>query len=142
MTDLDLPDVNVLVALLQPGHVHHRSAQAWFGSVERFATTSITESGFVRIALNPVIAGGQIAVSAVLASLSSLRGDDRAEFLPDDSSLAEPQFDLRGLSGFRQVTDFHLVNLAAAHSARLVTFDRRIGSTLMPDDRRLVCLLN
>lgn len=141
MSDLDLPDVNVLVALLHPGHVHHGPAQKWFGSVRRFATTPITESGFVRTALNPAIAGGPVKVVEVMASLNSLRSDDRAEFLPDDSSLAEPEFDLRGLNGFRQVTDFHLVNLVARHSACLVTFDRKIGSILMPDDRHLVCTL-
>ena len=138
MTDLDLPDVNVLVALLHPAHVHHRIAREWFNANERFATTPITESGFVRVGLNPTVAGASNSFAAVVASLKSLREQERAEFLPDDSTLAKLTFDSRGLTGFRQVTDFHLVNLAARHSACLVTFDQKISAVLMPDDRHLV----
>lgn len=49
----ELPDVNVLVALLQPSHVGHEMAMQWFESVESYATTPVTELGFVRLALNP-----------------------------------------------------------------------------------------
>ena len=135
---LDLPDVNVLVALLHPAHVHHLQAQKWFTSTQRFATTPITESGFIRMALNPVVAGQVTSLGDAMSSLSSVRADKRAEYVADDTSLAVPAIDLVGLVGFRQVTDFHLVNLAARHSARLVTFDRKIALTLAPRDRRLV----
>jgi toxin-antitoxin system PIN domain toxin len=138
MIDLELPDVNVLLALLHPAHAHHRQAQEWFDAVARFATTPITESGFLRTALNPTVVGAPTTAAAALASLKSVREHGRAEFLADDSSLADPGFDLRGLSGFRQVTDFQLVNLAARHSACLVTFDRKIRSSLLPDDQHLV----
>jgi len=46
-------------------------------------------------------------------------------FVPDDTSLADPAIDLIALSGYRQVTDLHLVNLAARHGLRLVTFDHK-----------------
>ena len=138
MTDVELPDVNVLVALMHPDHVHHRAAQSWFGSVDRFATTPITESGFLRLALNPNVVGDAIKPASAISSLRSLRAHARAEFLPDACSLADPAIDLVGLAGLRQVTDLHLVNLAAAHSARLVTFDAKIGPTLAPTDQHLV----
>ncbi len=138
MNDLELPDVNVLLALLHPAHVHHRPACEWFASVARFGTTPTTEAGFVRVALNPKVSGGPANAAAVIASLRSIRAHPRAEFLPDDSSLAEPELDLAGLSGFRQLTDFHLVNLAARHRARLVTFDRKIKPTLMPEEQHWV----
>jgi hypothetical protein len=35
-------------------------------------------------------------------------------FVADDSSLAEPLIDLDHLNGYRQATDFRLVNLASA----------------------------
>jgi toxin-antitoxin system PIN domain toxin len=136
--DLELPDVNVLVALLHPGHVHHRSAQRWFGSAVRFATTPITESGLLRVALNPAVTGPAASANAALASLRSLREHERAVFLPDDSSLAEPKIDLTGLVSFRQVPDLHLLNLAAHHSAQLVTFDAKIAPTLAPGDQGLI----
>ncbi|MFT4009581.1 MAG: hypothetical protein QM655_06000 [Nocardioidaceae bacterium] len=142
MTELDLPDVNVLVALLSPAHVHHDTAQTWFDSVACFATTPVTESGLVRMAMNPAVMGVAESAERALALLRSLREDARAEFLPDDSSLAEAAIDLVGLVGFRRVTDLHLVNLAAAHSGRLVTFDTKIRPVLSPDDQARVHVLS
>ncbi|GAB2707648.1 TA system VapC family ribonuclease toxin [Arthrobacter bambusae] len=130
MSDLDLPDVNVVIALLHPGHVHHPYAQHWFANVRRFATTPITETGFIRLALNPTVMGGQTSSEAALASLRSLRADPRATFLPDNATLADPVISVAAMTGHRQVTDMHLVNLAVVNSARLVTFDQRIASTL------------
>lgn len=138
---IDLPDVNVLVALLHAGHVFHQSAQQWFAGVEQFATTPITESGFLRVALNSAVVGTEIRAADALASLRSLRSDPRAQFLADDASLADPTISLVGLVGYRQITDLHLVNLAAAHNARLVTLDAKIRPVLIPDDRAHIVVL-
>lgn len=141
MSEFDLPDVNVLVALVSPAHVHHDGAQEWFDSVSHFATTPITECGLVRMAMNPAVMGVPQNAEDVLAVLRSLRGDERARFLEDGSSVAEAAIDLVGLVGFRQVTDLHLVNLAAASSGRLVTFDSKIRPVLGPEDQPLVHVL-
>ena len=141
MTDLDLPDVNVLIALVHPGHVHHEAAHAWFADTPRFATTPLTESGLIRLALNPSVVGTTVTAAQAIASLGSLRHHDKAVFLPDDSSLAQATIDLIGLAGYRQVTDLHLVNLAARHTARLVTFDAKISLTLAPLDQERVLTL-
>lgn len=138
---LELPDVNVLVALLQSKHVHHEAASDWFASVRRLATTPTTEAGFLRISLNPLTGSNTTSVAA-LASLESLRADERTEFLPDDSSLCEPIIDLSVFVGHRQVTDLHLVNLAAKHNATLVTFDGKIARALTAADQRLVRTLH
>ncbi|MCL2787717.1 MAG: PIN domain-containing protein [Micrococcales bacterium] len=141
MSDLDLPDVNVLVALLHPGHVHHGTAQRWFAGVRRFATTPITEAGFLRVSLNTAVMGVALRSVDVLDSLRSLRSDPRAEFLADDSSLAQACIDLVGLVGHRQIIDLHLVNLAATHRARLVTLDTKIRPTLVTTDQNNVLVL-
>jgi len=141
MNNLHLPDVNVLVALLHPGHVYHQNVQQWFTGVERFATTPITEVGLLRISLNPVVMGAEICVADALASLRSLRSHPRAEFLPDDSSLAQATIDLIGLAGHKQTTDLHLVNLAAIRNAYLVTLDTKIRPTLAPGDQDRVMVL-
>jgi len=141
MSDFDLPDVNVLVALLHPDHVHHAAAQNWFNGVQRFATTPITEAGFLRLTLNPVVMKGVVSVDIALASLRSLRADPRAMFCPDDSSLANAAIDLISLVGPKQVTDLHLVNLAVIHHGRLVTFDTKIRPTLVSDDQGHVLVL-
>lgn len=52
------------------------------------------------------------------------------------SSLVDSALDLTGLIGHRQVTDLHLLNLAARSGARLTTFDQRIAGALIPADRR------
>ncbi|GAA2103761.1 TA system VapC family ribonuclease toxin [Brevibacterium salitolerans] len=139
--ELELPDANVLIALFHRGHVHHESAAAWFNEVRRFATTPFTESAFLRLAMNPKIAGTAVGMADARRSLGSLRADSRWAFLEDDSSLVEPTVDLRGLGGYRQVTDYHLLNLIAGHDGWLATFDRKIAASLSQADRSLVRLL-
>jgi uncharacterized protein len=138
---LALPDVNVLVALLHPGHVHHRFALDWFATAGALATTPITEAGFLRLSLNPTVMGRAISPAEALASLRSVRDDPRTTFLPDAASFADPRIDLCGLVGYRQVTDLHLIDLVARNSGALVTFDRALSETLTRRDRRHVHLL-
>lgn len=136
-----LPDVNVLVALTNPAHVHHERAHRWLSSVTTFATTPVTEAGLVRLLMNPAVVGQEVTGPRALDILSRLRSDGRARFLPDATSLARATVDPIGLAGYRQVTDLHLVNLAARHDAVLVTFDRRIPGMLVGRDRRHVQVL-
>ncbi len=44
-----LLDVNVLLALVSPDHVHAGRAHAWFEGVTAWATTPITEAGPLRL---------------------------------------------------------------------------------------------
>ncbi len=46
-----------------------------------------------------------------------------------------------GLAGHKQVTDWHLLNLAARHDAVLVTFDRKLERSVGPEDGHLVQVL-
>jgi toxin-antitoxin system PIN domain toxin len=144
MTEADrlaLPDVNVLVALTNPNHLHHNLAHEWFASVSRFATTPITESGLLRLSLNRAVTGQDVAPARAIATLNSVRHDERAEFLADTATLAEPCIDLSALAGHRQVTDLHLANLAASSNAVLVTFDRTLPEALIRSDRKHVHLI-
>lgn len=141
MTRAELPDVNVLLALLNPNHVAHDIAGDWFDSVEQVATTPVTELGLVRLSLNPTVMGQRVAPAAAFASLRGLKRHERVTFVSDSSSLDEPAVELPGLQGHRQVTDFHLVNLAAQNDLTLVTLDRALRDALLPHDRGLVRLL-
>ncbi|MGL5825105.1 MAG: hypothetical protein ACRCYU_09865 [Nocardioides sp.] len=76
--------------------------------------------------------------SRALAKVRRARGH---RFLVDDSSLAQPQIDAGSLAGTIQVTDFHLVNLAARHGMRLATFDGALVRALSSADRRHVHLI-
>ena len=50
-----LLDVNVLIALLDPQHVHHNAAHHWFSSQVPigWATCPLTQNGVLRILGNP-----------------------------------------------------------------------------------------
>ncbi len=130
-----LLDVNVLLALTYPLHVHHRDAHLWFAQIDNWATTPMTEAGLVRLLLNRAIMGGDYSAATGVDLLRRLRALDGHVFLPDDSSLADSTVSLQALVGHRQVTDLHLANLAARHGFRLATFDRRLLDALPKDDQ-------
>jgi len=120
-----LLDINVLIALAWPNHLHHRDAQAWFSrkGAAGFRTCPITEAGFVRISSNPAFTSEAVApgdAMALLERMTKLRGHG---FWPDDLALREA---VRGLAlaGHRQVTDAYLLALASAHGGVFATLDR------------------
>lgn len=134
-----LLDVNVLVALTVDVHVHHTRAHAALaGCVGGWATCPITETALLRLLTNPLVTGRRITAADALAVLVGIRRQPGWEFVADRSSLTDPQIDTTTLIGTKQVTDFHLVNLAATENAVLVTFDGRLPGALSPADRRHV----
>lgn len=125
-----LLDVNVLIALAWPNHVGHRAAQRWFHSdaaEHGWATTPITEAGFVRVSSNrralPTATTPGVAIE-LLQRMTSLAGHT---FWPDGiRHVVAERFDTSTLSGHRQVTDGHLLALCAEYQGRLVTFDTAV----------------
>lgn len=139
---LTLMDVNVLVALCLTTHQHHRAAHEFLAALDHgWATCSTTESALFRLLLNPAVTGSRRSAVEVAAVVGGLRADPRWQFLPDDGRLAEPAVNLTVLMGHQQVTDLHLINLAAVHDAVLATFDSAILGWLAPADRRHVTLI-
>lgn len=129
---IELADVNVLVALLWERHVDHVDAVDWFERLDdSFATTTVTQLGFVRVSSHPRILGEQLTVGEATATLRALCAHRRHVFLADGRGfIGNELVPIERLTGHRPVTDAHLVAVARAHSARLVTFDRglaRIG---------------
>jgi toxin-antitoxin system PIN domain toxin len=136
-----LPDVNVLFAAHVAVHVHHDLALSWLRAVERFATCATTEQGLVRLLANPVTNPGA-SIHDALAALARVRARGAHVWWPETASLDAPVIDTTKMSGHRQVTDFHLVNLAASYGGRLVTLDTRIEPALSTHDRARVLTLN
>ena len=119
-TEPSLLDLNVLIALAWPQHVHHGRAHSWFAKRDgAWMTTPLTEAGFVRLSSNPSVVTERISMAEALALLSRMRGVAGHVFLPDSSSLADPAVSLAAVATSRQVTDAHLVNLSASSGARL-----------------------
>jgi len=141
-----LLDVNLLVALAWPSHVHHRAALAWFQENQHlgWATCPLTQSGFVRVSSNPQALPDAKTPRETVLLLQRIVSLPHHQFWQDDVSLATSSlFDATRLSGYRQVTDAHLVTLALHRDGRLATLDRKIGS-LVPRGRNaseVVCVI-
>ena len=132
-----LLDVNALVALAWPNHVHHASALEWFGehASAGWATCPVTESGFVRVSSNRRALPTATTVAAADDLLAALRKLEGHRFWTDDISVATCQeVDVHGLAGYRLVTDAHLVALATRRGGRLVTFDRAVRALAAAPD--------
>lgn len=136
-----LLDVNALVALALTTHQHHRAAHRHLAGVEQWATCPVTEAALVRLLLNPAVTGRQRGADEALAVLVGMRGDRRWTFLGDSTSLADPTVETVVLTGHQQVTDLHLVNLAAHHGAVLATFDAALPTWIAPPDRAHVLVI-
>jgi uncharacterized protein len=122
-----LLDVNVLVALAWPTHAGHRAARRWFDeqAASGWATTPVTELGFVRVSSNRRALPGSTSPGIAVTILGQWRALGAHEFWPDDVQLVTDRWaDVAGLTGHRQVTDAHLVALALSRQGRVVTFDR------------------
>lgn len=133
-----LLDVNVLLALSLEHHIHHHLAHDRFAELESWSTCPVTESGLLRLLMTEQVVGRKVAGSEALAQLDALRRVQGWTFLVDSVSLAESQIDTRVLMGRRQVSELHLVELAASHGVRLATFDASLKTALVPDDQHLV----
>jgi toxin-antitoxin system PIN domain toxin len=121
-------DVNMLLALFDPGHIHHAAAQAWWRShrAKGWATCPVTQNGFARIISKP---GYQrpVALSTAIALLRAQVSQSDHEFWPDDISIAGgAALDRRHILGANQITDVCLLALAVKNGGRLVTFDRAV----------------
>ena len=130
---IEMPDVNVLIALFDGKHVHHKIAEAWFSNVSEsgWATCPLSENGFIRIVSTPNFNLG-MSVSQVTTALRLLIADSKEEhhFWADDISLRdEDMFLMDIVQGYRQLTDLYLLGLCQKYKAQFVTLDLGIGNT-------------
>lgn len=133
-----LLDVNVVIALIDPLHVHHERAHAWFATRDApWCTSPTVQNGVVRVVSHPKYPNSQPAPT-VIASLASLAAQPDHEFLPDSVSLLDASVHTERLLASSQVTDTYLLHLAASHEARLATFDTRIVTAAVPSGAEVV----
>jgi toxin-antitoxin system PIN domain toxin len=139
-----LIDVNVVIALIDPVHVHHGAAHAWFGRLKDsiWATCPLVENGAIRIVGHPRYTNSPGSPAAVMPSLRGLRNLPGHEFWADDLSSADGTWvDRERLLDSAQVTDTYLLALARSKNARLTTFDRKLVTNAVPDGRRVLNLI-
>ena len=129
MSRIALLDVNVLVALFDPDHVHHDLAHDWFAdhSAKGWATCPLTQNGLVRVLSHPRYGNPSATLRGVRHAVKRFVANKNHEFWPDDVSLCDDStFDVTGMVGYRQIADVYLLGLATKRKGHLVTFDRSI----------------
>ena len=105
-----LLDVNVLLALFDPMHVHHAAIRHWFASgAQAVATCPLSQLGFVRICSNPRYPNALDSPEQALGLLRAVHSNTRHVFWPDDVSLADEAFNLHPFRSHRETTDRYLV---------------------------------
>jgi toxin-antitoxin system PIN domain toxin len=122
-----LLDVNVLIALLEPGHDLFHKAQEWFGSSGRdnWGVCPLTEIGFVRITTNSSFYPGPRTHEEATSILEQLASHPGYRYWPlKDSWAALTSPFAPRISGHQQVTDAYLLGMAIKEGGVLVTFDR------------------
>lgn len=143
---IHLLDVNLLVALAWPNHIHHAAALGWFrrSQVSGWATCPLTESGFVRVSSNASVMPDARSPREAIHLLRRIVALPHHVFWHDDVSMAASEFLQEVLFvGHRQVTDAHLLTLAQNRGGRLATLDGRMRS-LVPrgqDAAEILCLV-
>ena len=124
-----LLDVNVLLALFDPGHLFHKRAREWWreNRDDGWASCPLTENGYLRI-ISLASYPRSIRLADAVQLLRIWAVPPRHEFWPDDISLLDAtRIDYGRLLGPRQITDVYLLALAVKHGGRLVTLDRGIS---------------
>lgn len=124
-----LLDVNVLLALAWPSHLHHEAAHGWFRQhrSEGWATCPATQSGFVRLSATRGVVPDPMTPVEAIAAMERSASQPEHQFWPQDGPVAAilPEIMVR-IMGPRQMSDAVLLDLAIKRGARLATFDQAI----------------
>jgi len=123
----------VLIALAWPNHVHHAAAVHWFveAGQRNWATTPVTEAGFVRVSSNRLVIPEAKRPVDAIALLQELTARAGHVFWEDSISLARSELVApERIIGHRQVTDAHLVALALQHGGRIASFDGGLAAVV------------
>ncbi len=139
-----LLDVNVLIALVDPAHLQHDQAHAWFAGAgkKNFATCPITENGLLRIVGHPKYPNSPGPPSRVMPALVAIRALPGHVFWPDKISMAdEKYFTAKAHASHAQVTDSYLLALARAHGGKLATMDHKLTAEVVRDGLKSLLLI-
>jgi toxin-antitoxin system PIN domain toxin len=122
-----LLDVNLLLALTDPMHIHHQPAHRWFveKGQQAWATCPLTENGFVRISSHPSYPNLPGEATVVLDILRQLCEAPGHQFWTDDISIRQI-LEAEAIITHAQITDIYLLGLAVHRKGKLATLDQRI----------------
>ncbi|RYE76938.1 MAG: PIN domain-containing protein [Myxococcales bacterium] len=127
---MNVPDVNVMIALFRPDHVHHSVAATWWDQAaaagEPFTVPDVVWSGFLRIVTSRRVFTVPASFAEAWAFVESVIAQPTyARFISHPRTLAEfarlaGGADARG----NLVADAFIAACAGAYGGTVVTFDR------------------
>jgi uncharacterized protein len=126
---VSLLDVNVLVAMFDPGHYFHNAAHEWFGQNRKhgWASCPLTTNGCIRVLTGPKYPVLKRAPAEIAVDLKVFCETTDHHFWPDSVSLLDDTlFRMSEVTGHKNVTDVYLLGLSVRNHGRLATFDRGI----------------
>lgn len=146
MKAVSLLDINVLLALAWPTHVHHAAAHRWFSDSASLAWAScpLTQLGFVRLSIQSAVVKVPVLFGDVMDVLERMTAHSGHRFWALDDGLVGVREEMRArVAGHQQLTDAVLLDLAIRHEGWLATFDRRVDDLLPPDsaEREAVAII-
>lgn len=126
---IDLPDINIWLAVCLPDHPHHRRARAYWDeeSGHELAFCRITSLGFLRLATHRAVTGDPpLTVAEAWRTYNEFRS------LPEVIFVVEPEGCEQQLAAWatagdlppRLWTDAYLAAFALSGGLRLISFDR------------------
>ncbi|MDN5851169.1 MAG: PIN domain-containing protein [Gammaproteobacteria bacterium] len=134
-----LLDVNVLIALTWPTHVHHAIARRWFdrNAAAGWATCPITQLGFVRVSSNRKVIRDAAPPREAVAMLERLMRLPEHTFWPDEIGVvSKGPFASLAFVGHRQATDAYLLALARKREGKLATLDKGVAELISKRNER------
>ena len=136
-----LLDVNVLIALTEPEHVHHERVAKWFHTPGLdWGICAFSEAGFLRVTTNPKAGSHTLEESTEV--LEDLVNHPGYRFWPLTTSWATLAAPFRErVFGHQQITDAYLLGLAVKEHGVLVTLDKTVKYMAGPEYSKNVLVL-
>lgn len=127
-----LLDGNVLVAMAIDDHPFRERCLNWFKTIDSFATCPVTEGTLLRIHSQHA---ADKSLEAAWRTLKTFHAHPKHIFWPDNFSYTE--ISPTRLTGYRQITDAWLAELAKRKGGKLATLDDPL-SALWPESTLLI----
>ena len=135
---VDLPDLNVWLALLNAPHPHHAAAKRYWDEggegdsapAQRIVFCRITMLGLLRLSTNKVVMGGSpYTIQQAWAAWQAVADLPEVAFLVEPAGIDAMLRSLTTQPKFRlsDWTDAYLAAFARLAGLRLVTFDKGFG---------------
>jgi toxin-antitoxin system PIN domain toxin len=124
---IDLPDINVWLALVDKRHVHHLAASQYWqkDAAETLAFCRVTMLGFLRLSTQARVMPNPLSTNEAWAVYRQFLALPTGSFLTEPTGLDDHFFALSSARTFshRLWTDAYLAAFALTANCRLVSFD-------------------